>query len=124
MFRASKKDIRKIRKNKKKRLLCPVIVLTKLRPSIDFQSTLSKEIFKTELFGISQSLAKTSLELYHTKKFDVLPVFTTCDMLLTGPSAAIIIELYPLVQANDLTHGRTFLDLALVLYSRKSKIAA
>ena len=103
----------------------PVTVLTKLRSSIDFRSTLSKELLKTELFGVSQSLAKTSsIVLYHSKKSDVLSVFTTCDMLLTGPSAAIIIELSPSVQTHDLTNCRIFLDLALALYSRISKIAA
>ena len=45
-------------------------------------------------------------------------------MLLTGPSAAIIIELSPLVQTHDLTNCRTFLDLTLTVYSRISKIAA
>ena len=47
-----------------------------------FLSTFSKELFKIELFG-----AKTSTKLYHSKKSDVLSVFTTCDMLLTGPYA-------------------------------------
>ena len=49
-------------KNKKeleKRLVYPVTVLTKLKSSIDFQSTLSKELFKTELFEMPQSLAET-----------------------------------------------------------------
>ena len=73
---------------------------------------------------MSQSLAKTLIELYHSKKSGVLSVFTTCDVLLTGLSAAIIIELSPLVQTHDLTNCRTFLDLALALYSRISKIAA
>ena len=45
-------------------------------------------------------------------------------MLLRGPSAAIIIELSPLVEKNYLTDCRTFLDLALALYSRISNIAA
>ena len=45
-------------------------------------------------------------------------------MLLTSPTAAIIIELSPLVQTHDLTNSRTLLDLALALYSRISKIAA
>ena len=45
-------------------------------------------------------------------------------MLLVGPSAAITIELSPLVQTHDLTNCGTFLDLALALYSRISKIAA
>ena len=45
-------------------------------------------------------------------------------MLLTGPSAAIIIELSPLEQTHDLANCTTFLDLALGLYSRISKIAA
>ena len=97
-------------------------MLTKLRSSIDFRSTFSKELFKTELLGVSQSLAKTTIELYYTNKSDVLSVFTTCDMLLTGPSAAILIELSPLVQTHDLIHCRT--DLALALYSRISKTAA
>ena len=39
-------------------------------------------------------------------------------MLLTGSSAAIIIQLSPLVQTHDLTNCRTFPALALVLYSR------
>ena len=42
-------------------------------------------------------------------------------MLLTGPSAVIIIELSPLVQKYDLTNCRTLIDS---LYSRISKIAA
>ena len=45
-------------------------------------------------------------------------------MLLTGSSAGKIIELSPLVQTHDLTNCRTFLDLALAIYSRFSKIAA
>ena len=45
-------------------------------------------------------------------------------MLLIGSATAIIIELSPLVQTHDLTNCRTFLDLALALYSRVSKIAA
>ena len=94
----------KNQKESEKRLVYPVTVLTKLRSSIDFRSTLSKETFKTKLFRVSQSLAKTSIELYHSKKSDVLSVFTTCDMLLTGLSAAVII-------------GLSF-DLALALYSR------
>ena len=81
-----------------RRLVYPVTVLTKLRSSIDFRSTISKELSKTKLFGVSHSLATASVELYHSKKSDLLSVFTTCDMLLTGPSAAIIIELSPLVQ--------------------------
>ena len=70
-----------------------------------------------------QPLAKTLIEVFHSKKSDVLSVFTTCDMSLTGPSAAIIIELSPLVQTHDPTNCRTFLDLTLVLYSRTSKTA-
>ena len=69
-----------------------------------------------------QSLAKTSVELYRSKKSDILSVFTRCDMLLKGPPAAI--ELYPSVKTHDLTNCGTFLDLALALYSRISKIAA
>ena len=88
----------------RKRLVYSVTVLTKLRSSIDFRPTLSKELFKTELFGVSQSLAKTSIEVYHTKKSDVLSVSKTCDMLLTGPSATIIIEISLLVQTHDLTN--------------------
>ena len=114
----------KNQKESEKRLVYPVTVLTKLRSSIDFRSTLSKEPFKTKLFRVSQSLAKTSIELYHSKKSDVLSVFTTCDMLLAGLSANIINELFPLVQTHDLTNCRTFLDLAIALYSRISKIAA
>ena len=98
---------------------CAVLVL-----SIDFWLTFLKKLFKKELFGVSQSLAKSSIELYHSKKSDVLPVFLLCDMLLTGPSAAIIIELSLLVQTHDLTNYGTFLDLTLALYSRISKIAA
>ena len=71
-----------------------------------------------------QLLAKISIELYDRKKSDVLPVFKTCDMLLTGPTVAVIIELYSLVQTHDLTNSRTFLDLALALCSRITKIAA
>ena len=76
------------------------------------------------MLGVPQSLAKTSVELYHSKKSDILSVFTRCDMLLKGPPAAIIIELSPLVKTHDLTNCGTFLDLALALYSRISKIAA
>ena len=73
---------------------------------------------------MSQLLAKISSELYDKKKSDVLPVFKTCYMLLTGPTAAVVVELYSLVQTHDLTNSRTFLDLALALYSSISKIAA
>ena len=73
---------------------------------------------------MSQLLAKTLTELYHSKKSDVLSVFKTCGMLLTGPSAAIIIELSPLEQTHDLANCTTLLDLTLGLYSRISKIAA
>ena len=114
----------KNQKESEDRLIYPVTVMTKLRSSIDFRSTLSKKLFKTELFKVSQSLAETSIELYHSKKCDVLSVFTTCDMLLTGLSPVMIIELPPLVQAHDLTSCRTFLDLALALYSRISRIVA
>ena len=114
----------KNQKESEKRLIYPITVLTKLRSSIDFWSTLSKELFKTELFGVSQLLAQTLIDLYHSKRSDVLSVFTRCDMLLRGPSAAIIIELSPLVEKNYLTDCRTFLDLALALYSRISNIAA
>ena len=111
-------------KESETRLVYSVTVLTKLRLSIDFRSTLSKEFFKTELFRVSQSLAKTSIELYHSNKSDVLSVFTKCDMLLTGLFGAINIELSPLVQTHDLTNCRTFLDLQLAHYSRIPKIAA
>ena len=73
---------------------------------------------------MSQLLPKTLTELYHSKKSDVLSVFTTCAMLLTGPSPAIIIELSPFEQRHDLVNCTTFLDLALGLYSGISKIAA
>ena len=73
---------------------------------------------------MSQLLAKISSELYDRKKSDVLPVFKTCDTLLTGPTVAVVIELCSLVQTHDLTNSKTFLDLALALYSRISKIAA
>ena len=63
-----------------------------------------KKLFKIKLFEVSKWLAMTSTRLYHSKKSDVLSVFTTCDMLLTGPSAAIIIELSPLVQTRDPTN--------------------
>ena len=43
---------------------------------------------------------------------------------MTGPSAAIIIELSLLVQTHNLTNCRIFHGLALALYSRISKIAA
>ena len=48
----------KNQKESEKRLVYLVTVHTKLRSSIDFRSTLSKELFKTELFGVSQLLAK------------------------------------------------------------------
>ena len=73
---------------------------------------------------MSQLLARTSTKLHNSKKSDVLSVFTTCDILLTRPSAAIIIKLSPLAQTHDLTNCRTFLDLLLALNSRISKIAA
>ena len=73
---------------------------------------------------MSQLLAKISSELYDRKKSDVLPIFKTCDTLLTGPTVAVVIELCSLVQTHDLTNSKTFLDLALALYSRISKIAA
>ena len=63
------------------------------------------------------------IEMYQSKKFDVLSVFTTCEVLLTGLSAVITIELSPLVQTHGLTNCITFLDLALAFYSRISKIA-
>ena len=83
-----------------------------------------KGLFGKKLFRVPQPLAQTSIKLYHRKKSDVLSVFTTCDMLLTGLSANIINEVFPLVQTHDLTNCRTFLDLAIALYSRISKIAA
>ena len=79
----------KSQKESEKRLVYPVTELTKLRSPKDFRSTLSKELFKTELLGVSQVLAKTSTEQYHSTKSDVLSVFISCDMLLTSPSATV-----------------------------------
>ena len=47
----------------KKRLVYPATVLTKLRSSIDFRSTLSKELFKIKLFRVSQSSILNSQNL-------------------------------------------------------------
>ena len=70
-------------KKSEKRLVQPVTVLTKLRSSIDFLSTLSKEFFKTQLFGVSQSLAKLSIVLYRSNKSDVLQFsYATCYWLV------------------------------------------
>ena len=81
-----------------------------------------KKLFKIELFEVSKWLAKTSTRLYHSKKSHVLSVFTTCDMLLTGPSAAIIIELSPLVQARDPTNCRAVssFDISFILKNIKN----
>ena len=79
----------KSQKESEKRLVYPVTELTKLRSPKDFRSTLSKELFKTELLGVSQALAKTSTEQYHSTKSDVLSVFISCDMLLTSRSAIV-----------------------------------
>ena len=74
-----------------------------------------KQLFATELFGVSQCLALTNLTLYHGKKSDIMTRFDACNVMDFN-SSAIVIELSPLVQAHDTSKCKTFYDLSLSLY--------
>ena len=75
--------MKKIRKNQKE-VSISCNCADKAKMTNRFSITFFKETFKKKLFIVSQMLAKTLIELHHSINFDILSVFATIDMLLTG----------------------------------------
>ena len=56
------------KKEKEQKLVYPPGALNKLREAVKLRPELATQLFATELFGVSQSLAKSTNSLYHGTK--------------------------------------------------------
>ena len=53
--------------------------MNKIRKSIRVRTEHTNELFKTELFDVTQSPAENADSLYHSSKLDILKRFPTCN---------------------------------------------
>ena len=67
-----------VKAEKKKQIYTPVI-LNKIRESVRVRTEQANELFKTELFGVAQSIAENADSLYHSSKYVILERFPTCN---------------------------------------------
>ena len=106
------------KKEMEKKLVYPSAVLNKLIESVEFRPELATKLFETELFGVSQSLAKSEKSLYHGTKSVLSDKFEKSEYVAVQIPAAIVIELSPLTRTQAIKANMTFIDLASSIYLR------
>ena len=98
----------------------PVMMLamiTKLRDAFLYHNELVQKMFSTEIFGISQTLAKHRLSLYHGTKSSILKQFNTCPKsIIPSTESAIVIELSAMTRMNIPSWVKTLNDYARFIY--------
>ena len=99
-------------------------MLTKLRDAAIYRQNLAEESFQTEVFGISQSLAKDQFSLYHGTKSAKLTNFNKCQKpSVCSEKSGIVIELSPLFPMKLYTWVKTFDDFAKFIYNEIMDLA-
>ena len=77
-------------------------------------------LFKTELFGVSQSLTETSTSLYHGNKSEILKKFPSFNEYVMSNSSTAVIDLSLIVKRMDATDCEIFKEFAIALYEKVS----
>ena len=98
-----------------KKLIYAPSILNKIRESIRVKTEQANELFKTELFDVTQSIAKNADSLYHSSKSDILKRFPTCNYeSATGSKtnySSEIIDLSLFTKSHAINEN-TFLEFA------------
>ena len=112
-----------VNKEMEKKLVYPAAVLNKLREAVKFRPELATKLFGTELFSVSQSLAKSEKSLYHGTKSVLSDKFEKSEYIGVQIPAAIVIELSPLIRTQAIKADMKFIDFASSIYLRLKKLA-
>ena len=116
MFESSNKE-------SEKKLVYPTAALNKLREAVKFRPQLSAKLFETELFGVSQSLAKSETSLYHGTKSVLSDRFGQSEYTPVQTPAAIVIELSPLIRTQAIKADMKFIEFASSIYTRLKNLS-
>ena len=92
--------------------------MNKLRSACELRRDQSLELFKTELYGLAQSIAANSDALYHSNKSDILKKITSFEGYDLQEFAAVVVDISPILKGLDTMNCNTFNDLAIVLYNK------
>ena len=94
------------KKEKEQKLVYPPGTLNKLREAVKLRPELATQLFATELFGVSQSLAKSTNSLYHGTKSVLSDKFESSEHISVDQvSSAVVIELSPLIRTQTFKVG-------------------
>ena len=104
-----------------KKLSYPPTILNKIREVIRVRNNHAKDLFRTELFNVAQSIAANSDSLYHDNKSDILKRFPTCNYKEPKTKvnrSAIIFDLSLFTKSYTANENATFSDFAQSLIGR------
>ena len=84
---------------------------------LSYRNELVQKMFSTEIFGISQTLPKNRLSLYHGTISSIVKQFNTCPKpIIPSTENAIVIELSAMTCMNIPSWVKTFNDYARFIY--------
>ena len=87
-----------------------------LRSANRFRPEEVRKLFSSEIFGVPQSIAANSLQLYTGPKSDIRRRFTTYFEQSFSENSGIIIELSPIIRSKQKVNCTTFDQFAEVVY--------
>ena len=87
-----------------------------LRSANQFRPEEVQKLFSSEIFGIPQSIAGNSLQLYTGPKSEILRRFKTYSEQSLSENSGIVIELSPIIKSKQKVSCTTFDQFAEVVY--------
>ena len=108
------------KEEKQKQLVYSNEILNKLRSAADNRHEMVSRLFEGELFGVAQSLAKTSVSLYHGSKSEILKKFASKQDHKATNTTAAVVDISLIIKGLNTAHCETFNDFAMALYSKVS----
>ena len=92
--------------------------MNKLRSACELRRGPTLKLFKSELYGVAQSIASNAESLYHSNKSDILKKLTSFEEYDLQEITAVVVDISPILKGLDTMNCNTFNDLAIVLYSK------
>ena len=84
-------------------------------------------MFKSQIYGVAQSIAETTTKLYHSKKSEMLDrvkKWNVSNLSSCNEKAAIVLKLSAIIQINASVAVKTFFDFAkLNIYNHIMNLA-
>ena len=78
-------------------------VISYLLSAHEHRTEAVKKLFKSEIFGIAQSISSTGLQLHSGTKSDITRRLATTSTQVASPKSGIVIELSPIIKSKHLS---------------------